>query len=299
MKKQQIPLGIALLSMVILAGCGGNSSAPELSSEVLSTEAQHETEKIAVTLVNASNLYLREVIFTVPEDENYEGYGALADVDGLDPGDTYVAEIPVSDQEYQIEAYDVDWEEVYGGACRGTVEDGSVIVLLPEENGTQMIYAPGTDPETAREEASTAYGLTYAAEQEETEQQEEALANEELAEADQAQEAAKAMGYESVANMRFFTHEGYNRDDAEFPMLTGYWYPDGDENSLTYFAMDNRDNLRWYRFDENDGDVETEVDGIRSKVLDTYTLNSGKKFTMKHDTIVFDGDDVEYRMGTY
>ena len=82
-------------------------------------------------------------------------------------------------------------------------------------------------------------------------------------------------------------------------MLTGYWYPDGDENSLTYFAMDNRDNMRWYRFDENDGDVETEVDGMRSKVLDTYTLNSGKKFTMKNDTIVFDGEDVEYRMGTY
>ena len=94
MRKQQIPLGIVLFSMVILTGCGGSNHTPELSSEVLSTEAQHETEKIAVTLVNASNLYLREVIFTVPEDETYEGYGALADVDGLDPGDEYVAEVP-------------------------------------------------------------------------------------------------------------------------------------------------------------------------------------------------------------
>ena len=68
MRKQQIPLGIVLFSMVILTGCGGNNQTPELSSEVLSTEAQHETEKIAVTLVNASNLYLREVIFTVPQD---------------------------------------------------------------------------------------------------------------------------------------------------------------------------------------------------------------------------------------
>lgn len=297
--KRNIVAGALLLLCAVCTGCGSSVEPSELSSEQIQTEASGAADAIAVTVVNESGMYIREVIFTVPEDEAYDGYGALGDIDGLDPGTTYEAEIPASGLPFQIEAYDLNWEKLYEGSLQETVEDGSVIVLLPENNGTQMVYEPGTDADTAAEEAKLAYGMAVAADQEETEQREIEAENQDAADTDSATKAAQAMGYDSVANMRFYTHEGYNRDDAQFPMLTGYWYPGGDENSLTYFAMDNRDNMRWYRFDEKEGDVETEVDGIRSKVLDTYTLNSGKKFTMKHDTIVFEGEDVEYRMGTY
>ena len=290
--------GLLLLTGTVCAGCG-RTDTQELSSEQLQTEASEAADAISVTIVNETGLYIREVIFTVPEDEAYEGYGALGEIDGLDPGTEYVAEIPASGLPFQIEAYDLEWEKLYEGGLQETVEDGSVVVLLPENRGTQMVYAPGTDADTAAEEAKLAYGMAVAADQEDMEQQEIAAENQDTADTDSATKAAQAMGYDSVASMRFYTHEGYNRDDAEFPMLTGYWYPDGDENSLTYFAMDNRDNMRWYRFDEREGDVETDVDGIRTKVLDTYTLNSGKKFTMKHDTVVFEGEDVEYQMGTY
>lgn len=299
MRKKQILFLGAFLGMVLLAGCGQKAASETVVSDAASGAVQDATEQISVTLVNASNVYIKEVIFSVPEDESYEGYAALGEIDGLEPEDTYTASIPVSDQNFQIEAYDDAWDPLYDGTLQGTVDDGSIVVLLPEDNDTQMIYEPGTDVEEARAEASLAYGAKVAATQEYVEQQEDALANQTDAQNDQLQQAAKELGYESVENMRFMTHEGFNRDDAEFWEIVGYWYPDGDANSPTYFAVDNRDNLRWFRFDEKKGDVETGVDTVKTKVLKTYTLYSEKKFTISGDVIRFEDDDTEYCRGTY
>lgn len=56
---------------------------------------------------------------------------------------------------------------------------------------------------------------------------------------------AKQLGYSSIEEMRVQEHEIIASDDSDNTVAEGYWYPDGNRNSLTYIKI-QRDTLYWY-----------------------------------------------------
>ena len=73
---------------------------------------------------------------------------------------------------------------------------------------------------------------------------------------------AKQLGYSSIEEMRIQEHEIIASDDSDNTVAEGYWYPDGNRNSLTYIKI-QRDTLYWYEFNPEQGDVQ--VGGSRRK----------------------------------
>lgn len=113
---------------------------------------------------------------------------------------------------------------------------------------------------------------------------------------------AEQLGYDSIEDMRTQEHEILSSDDKDNTVAEGYWYPDGNRNSLTYIKI-QRDTLYWYEFDPEQGDVQVgEADGIVFKFGSKRRLGSGTTFTYT-DTmawnfndckICFEGDTTEY-----
>ena len=66
---------------------------------------------------------------------------------------------------------------------------------------------------------------------------------------------AKQLGYSSIEEMRIQEHEIIASDDSDNTVAEGYWYPDGNRNSLTYIKI-QRDTLYWYEFNPEQGDVQ-------------------------------------------
>lgn len=66
---------------------------------------------------------------------------------------------------------------------------------------------------------------------------------------------AKQLGYSSIEEMRIQEHEIIASDDSDNTVAEGYWYPDGNRNSLIYIKI-QRDTLYWYEFNPEQGDVQ-------------------------------------------
>lgn len=66
---------------------------------------------------------------------------------------------------------------------------------------------------------------------------------------------AKQLGYSSIEEMRIQEHEIIASDDSDNTVAEGYWYPDGNRNSLSYIKI-QRDTLYWYEFNPEQGDVQ-------------------------------------------
>lgn len=113
---------------------------------------------------------------------------------------------------------------------------------------------------------------------------------------------AKQLGYSSIEEMRIQEHEIIASDDSDNTVAEGYWYPDGNRNSLTYIKI-QRDTLYWYEFNPEQGDVQVgEADGIVFKLGSKRRLKSGKtliytdtsKLNFEDCKICFEGDGTEY-----
>ena len=113
---------------------------------------------------------------------------------------------------------------------------------------------------------------------------------------------AKQLGYSSIEEMRIQEHEIIASDDSDNTVAEGYWYPDGNRNSLTYIKI-QRDTLYWYEFNPEQGDVQVgEADGIVFKLGSKRRLKSGKtltytdtsKLNFEECKICFEDDATEY-----
>ena len=113
---------------------------------------------------------------------------------------------------------------------------------------------------------------------------------------------AKQLGYSSIEEMRVREHEIIASDDSDNTVAEGYWYPDGNRNSLTYIKI-QRDTLYWYEFNPEQGDVQVgEADGIVFKLCSKRRLKSGKtltytdtsKLNFEECKICFEDDATEY-----
>ena len=113
---------------------------------------------------------------------------------------------------------------------------------------------------------------------------------------------AKQLGYGSIEEMRVQEHEIIASDDSDNTVAEGYWYPDGNRNSLTYIKI-QRDTLYWYEFNPEQGDVQVgEADGIVFKLGSKRWLKSGKtltytdtsKLNFEECKICFEDDATEY-----
>ena len=113
---------------------------------------------------------------------------------------------------------------------------------------------------------------------------------------------AKQLGYSSIEEMRIQEHEIIASDDSDNTVAEGYWYPDGNRNSLTYIKI-QRDTLYWYEFNPEQGDVQVgEADGIVFKLGSKRRLKSGKtltytdtsKLNFEECKICFEYDATEY-----
>ena len=111
---------------------------------------------------------------------------------------------------------------------------------------------------------------------------------------------AAPLGYRSLEEMRVQEHEIISSDDEDNTVAEGYWYPNGDRNSLTYIKI-QRDTLYWYEFDPELGDVQVgEPDGILFKIGSKRHLASGTVFTytgawdLNDCRICFEDDTTEY-----
>ena len=206
------------------------------------------------------------------------------------------------------------------------VPEGGVIVMPPEVLlNIQTIYEPGTDLETAKQTTLAQCQAVYDAKleaqraeeeaaekaaEEEAKRREEERRREEEAQRleeekrlekekwerlanlsqEEADEAVKTLGYDSIEEMRTKRHSNltataYERESQDaFCQLYGYWYPNGDRNSLIYIAMTD-EKLIWYQFDPEQGDVERGsirlIASSGGAYKCTFTLGDGNKFTVE------------------
>lgn len=294
--------------LILLAGCGNE---PPMDTIEVEPADLAEDDCLAVTLVNASGDSVGSVYFEWfdERDQDYR-LNVLPGDDTLEPDGVLQILLPKDTDSYYCMPCDSVDGLITGFYLldRSDMEDGSILVLPPADNsyGLQIIFAPGTDVETAKETTLAAYQEFSAAEQESTLSSEEITA------------AVQQLGYDSLADMRTQEHpdlgvsidyyvypeEEPNRDIYE---LYGYWYPEGDRNSLEYFSISD-EGVQWYSFDPEKGDVLTDSQRITSRILKTYNLSDGRSFTVGGSVVAelitglsistgslcFDDDSTEY-----
>ena len=314
-------LPILCLTLVLLAGCNQKPATTD-TIEVSPSDLAGE-DCLGVTLVNASGVPVGSVIFEW-YDERDQDYrmNALADGDILEPDG--VRQILLPEYAVSYDCMPCDTEDGLNIGFyfldRDDMEDGCVLVLPPADDsysnyGIQLIFAPGTEAEKAKESVLADY-------QEAADDGQEAQEPEDGLSPEQIEAAVSQLGYDSLADMRMQEHadltvtidyrlypeEEPNRDIYE---LYGYWYPDGDQNSLTYFSISDM-GVQWYSFDPEKGDVLTDSQRITSRVLKKYSLSDGRSFTasgstlgffagfdVSTDWLSFDDDGTEYRHSDY
>lgn len=104
----------------------------------------------------------------------------------------------------------------------------------------------------------------------------------------------KLLGYDSLADMRTkrnpnITAGEYEREwQAAYYELYGYWYPNGDRNSLTYIAITDEE-FMWYQFDPEQGDVQLGKLRLAAcsegRYQSIFTLADGNKFTVERTSV--------------
>lgn len=313
------PLAILITTLCTLTafttGCSSTDADETKSQETLSAE-----EKMDVTLINATGIPLGSVDFDDLEEGQEQTYTLPEVYDELLENDTgYSITLRNSAGCYQILPFDESYEIFYSEYPEVSLEDGSVVVLTPDyDPSMEIVFAPGTDQEEAKAAALASYDAFLEKNSGEEEisfdndssnESSDSEAWEEEDPADQkseADQAAKKLGYESMEDMRLQEHPFIDSLDGSFKELEGYWYPDGDVNSLTYFSVENG-NLRRYTFDPEQGDVLLEYPYIKKSIRDTYTLNTGEKFHIKSGSfldreklsIQFEDDETVYYWRAY
>ncbi len=135
---------------------------------------------------------------------------------------------------------------------------------------------------------------------------------------EEAEEAVRKLGFHSLTEMRVQEHPDLTvsidytvypeeEPNREIYALYGYWYPDGDQNSLTYFSVSDM-GVQWYSFDPEKGDVQTDNQRITGRVLQRYKLSDGRSFTVEGSALevliglnvdtgwlTFDDDGTKYK----
>lgn len=315
---------ILLLSLctvlLLLTGCSAREKKFVLTDE----------NSIEITLVNASDYPARTFkVFLVETQEKFEALQELGR--NLEPGEILTIRIPKEENNcYGFES----WADEAAAGCNlclyyatgKYILDGGIIVLPPINycDEIQTIFGAGTDLETAKEttlaqcqavheeklEAQRAEEeAARIAAEEAKRQEEEAKRQEEEAKRqeeekwerlenltqEEADEAVKLLGYDSIEKMRtkrnsvitVSIHE--QETQSAFYELYGYWYPNGDRNSLTYIAMTD-EMFIWYQFDPEQGDVERGKLRILSSsggaFQCTFTLSDNNKFTVKRTSLL-------------
>ena len=296
------------LTIVLLAGCG-QKSVEMNTIEVLRSDLA-EDDWLSVTLVNASEVPVGSVIFEW-YDKNDQEYrmNALSDDDILEPDSVRQILLPESAVSYECMPCDTEDGLNIGFYFldRMDLEDGCILVIPPSDSDydTRIIFAPGTEIETAKESVLAAISAAGDGKPEDT------LTSEE------AEEAVRKLGFDSLTEMRMQEHPDLTvsidytvypeeEPNREIYALYGYWYPDGDQNSLTYFSVSDM-GVQWYSFDPEKGDVQTDNQRITGRVLQRYKLSDGRSFTVEGcalevltgfnvDTgwLTFDDDDTKY-----
>ena len=276
------------LTIVLLAGCG-QKSAEMNTIEVLHSDLA-EDDCLSVTLVNASEVPVGSVIFEWYDNNDQEyRMNALSDDDILEPDSVRQILLPESAVSYECMPCDT--------------EDGCILVIPPSDSDydTRIIFAPGTEIETAKESVLAAISAAG------DEKPEDTLTSEE------AEEAVRKLGFDSLTEMRMQEHPDLTvsidytvypeeEPNREIYALYGYWYPDGDQNSLTYFSVSDM-GVQWYSFNPEKGDVQTDNQRITGRVLQRYKLSDGRSFTVEGSALevldtgwlTFDDDDTKYK----
>lgn len=297
------------LTIVLLAGCG-QKSVEMNTIEVLHSDLA-EDDCLSVTLVNASEVPVGSVIFEW-YDKNDQEYrmNALSDDDILEPDSVRQILLPESAVSYECMPCDTEDGLNIGFYFldRMDLEDGCILVIPPSDSDydTRIIFAPGTEIETAKESVLAAISAADDGKPEDT------LTSEE------AEEAVRKLGFDSLTEMRMQEHPDLTvsidytvypeeEPNREIYALYGYWYPDGDQNSLTYFSVSDM-GVQWYSFDPEKGDVQTDNQRITGRVLQRYKLSDGRSFTVEGcalevltglnvDTgwLTFNDDDTKYK----
>lgn len=329
--------------LLLLAGC---TSREEPEENPLYSIEMTDENSMEITLVNASGCPVQEV--TTWWDGESDGFDLLHDLDrDLAPDESISVRLPRC--EYGVYSYLAKGVEGNGlsylyGHSFIEIPEGGIIVLLPTEryaDEIQTVFEAGADVEALKETTLAQYQAACEAELEAERAAEEAgRAAEEAAEEEQRQEAEKwkrlanlsqeeideaveLLGYKSLADMRtkrnpyIAASEDEQERQEAFYELYGYWYPNGDRNSLTYIAITNEE-LMWYQFDPEQGDVQ--LGKLRLAVSSggtyrcTFALTDGNKFTVERTsllhalskgTLTFEdstkqySDDVEYYFSRY
>lgn len=318
-KKKLVRGALTLLlavSFFLPAGCGTETEVTrvDLNQAELSVD-----DCLSMTLINASGRAIGsvEAEWDADGEETREFHlSLLQNGSTLEPDDVVHFLLPENTGSFFF--FITTWETAEDGLIDSyllygdELRDGGILVLPPDdEYDVQVLFEPGTDPETAKQATLEAYQAAWNAEH--LPQERAALS------AEEAQEAAQRLGYASLEDMRTRQHPDLSEDYSsytsydieregyhDFYELSGYWYPDGDRNSLHYFSVSSN-TLHWYEFDPEEGDVETGCWNIVGRVMKSYRLDDGRKLTMSGSgltefvtgvdtlgTLQFDGDDTEY-----
>lgn len=279
-RKALLPL--LCMTLLLPAGCGGGGDVPEEETKPAAKEV-NEDIRMDVTVVNASGAFLDCVAFGWYDSGMTD---MLIDL-GRDmaPEEILTFSIPkTEDQQYKIRVATESDTLIGNVVTTRYIPEGGVIIVPPctvmYNDEIQVVYEPGTDYEAAREmtlaQIEEILGIVF--------EKEDGLGQEEI------DKALKALGYTSIEEMRTKKHRNITADadqreeQAAFCDLYGYWYPNGDRNSLTYIAITD-EKFMWYQFDPEQGDVELGkmrlVASSGGVYKCTFTLGDGNKFTVE------------------
>lgn len=312
------------MTFLLLAGCSSSGESKE--NPLYNTEMTDENS-MEITLVNASGSPVQE--FLTWWDGEQDGFDLLHDLSrNLEPDESMTVRIPRC--ETGIYSFLAEGPDLFlYGRSFQEIPEGGIVVLLPDEqyDEIQTIFEAGADVETVKKTTLAQYQAACEAELEaekSTEEEGEETKWKRLANLSQEEidEAVKSLGYDSLADMREknnsdiifhdYSDEYEWQQQEAFYKLYGYWYPNGDRNSLTYIGITNQE-FMWYQFDPEQGDVQlgkmrlSAVSGAASRR--TFTLADGNKFTVEltslldelsKGTLTFEdctkqySDDVEY-----
>lgn len=273
--------------LLLLAGCGASEETQEEEPFELTAE-----NSVEITVVNASGHSVYSFDFRGDgQDREFELINELGR--DLEPDEIITIRIPKSENNlyYTFASTDDVGVLVYDIVAPRYIPEGGIFVLPPDnEYDCQIIFEAGTDVETAKETTLAQYQEAYDADHEVVEEEEKtpSLSQEEI------DEAVKLLGYDSLADMRTkrnpnITAGEYEREwQAAYYELYGYWYPNGDRNSLTYIAITDEE-FMWYQFDPEQGDVQlgklrlAACSGGRYQSI--FTLADGNKFTVERTSV--------------
>ena len=294
--------------LLLLTGCGASEEPKE--NPLYSIELTDENS-MEITLVNASGYPVKEFNTWRPGEQ--DGFDLLHNLDrDLEPDEIMTVRIlryEGNTYSYLAEGTKESGSSYFYGDGYQDIPEGGIVVLLPKERydvEIQTIFEAGTDAETAKKTALAQYQAACDAELEAKRAEEKRLEKEKwerLANLSQEEidAAVKSLGYKSLEQMRTKKNndirfnnnaDEYERQKHEaFYELYGYWYPNGDRNSLKYIGITNQE-FMWYQFDPEQGDVQ--LGKLRLLASSggvyriTFTLADNNKFTVEYEHLLQD-----------